>query len=304
LLRLLSVGLSLAVILLVVSLGLTVPRTDSLALSQDRDLKLEDDGAPDGSPIMIRIFKTESELELWMLKDDRFQLFATYPICFWSGNLGPKEREGDRQAPEGFYSVEAGKLRTTGRHPRSFNIGFPNALDRAFGRTGSYILVHGGCTSVGCFAMTDPQMEEIYQLTERALGHGQEHIPVHIFPFRMTDANLAAQSDSRWYDFWRNLKEGYDAFEISRSPPKITVCHTKYLVEVVDPGQPFPPSAVTDACDSGGPAVALPNEAGLLHRFLAKRRMASSRSVHTVRAHAVSRRRHAAIRGSQRARRL
>ena len=113
-------------------------------------------GFTPGSPVMIRIFKRESQFEVWMLKGDRFALYAVYPICYWSGRLGPKEREGDRQAPEGFYFVGVQQLHLIGRHPRSLNIGFPNAFDRASGRSGSYILVHGGCTSVGCFAMTDP----------------------------------------------------------------------------------------------------------------------------------------------------
>jgi murein L,D-transpeptidase YafK len=178
---------------------------------------------------MIRVFKQESELELWMLKGDRFELFATYPICFWSGKLGPKLREGDRQAPEGFYSVSARQLHRKGRRPRSFDIGFPNALDRSFGRTGSYILVHGGCTSIGCFAMTDPAMAEIYALTERALQEGQQRIEVHAFPFRMTETSMAAHAESHWHDFWLSLKEGYDLFERTRLPPAVSVCAGKYV---------------------------------------------------------------------------
>lgn len=180
---------------------------------------------------MIRIFKRESQLEVWMLKSDRFALYAVYPICYWSGRLGPKEREGDRQAPEGFYSVGVQQLHLVGRHPRSLNIGFPNAFDRATGRSGSYILVHGGCTSIGCFAMTDAVMEQIYSVSERALLTGQDKIQVQIFPFRMTDANLAAQAGSQWYGFWRNLKQGYDAFEETRLPPSVGVCRKTYVVE-------------------------------------------------------------------------
>ena len=126
---------------------------------------------------MIRIFKAESELELWMQKDDRFELFATYSICKWSGKLGPKQHEGDRQAPEGMYAVGMPQIHRKGRWPRALNIGYPNAFDRAMDRTGSYILVHGGCSSTGCFAMTNQQMEEIYRLSEEALKQGQTHIP-------------------------------------------------------------------------------------------------------------------------------
>ena len=183
-----------------------------------------------GSRVMIRIFKQESELELWMLKGDRFELFATYTICHYSGKLGPKLREGDRQAPEGFYSVAADQLRPRGRRPRSFDLGFPNRLDRSYRRTGSYIFVHGGCTSTGCFAMTDPVMGEIYALTERALQEGQQRIEVHAFPFRMTEANLASHAENTWYDFWLNLKEAYDLFERTHLPPAVAICAGKYVV--------------------------------------------------------------------------
>src|SRR5262245_11320765 len=139
---------------------------------------------------MIRIFKLESEFELWMQKEGRYELLARYPICHWSGSLGPKLTEGDRQSPEGLYSISVRQLHKTGRWRRSLDIGFPNTFDRAHGRTGSYILVHGGCTSIGCYAMTTPVMDEIYALSEAALRQGQEHIPVHVFPFRMTQQNL------------------------------------------------------------------------------------------------------------------
>src|SRR5258705_668672 len=125
-----------------------------------------------GNPVLIRIFKEESELELWMQTAARFELLATYPICFWSGTLGPKEYEGDRQAPEGFYTVGAHQLITSGKHARSLDIGFPNTFDRSLGRTGSHILLHGGCRSTGCFAMTDPVMDRIYALVESALRAG------------------------------------------------------------------------------------------------------------------------------------
>src|SRR5262245_49410414 len=121
----------------------------------DRQRRLEEKGMTAGSAVMIRIFKAESELEVWLQKEDRFELFAIYPICFWSGRLGPKVREGDRQAPEGFYMVTTQQLHRRGRHPRSLDLGYPNALDRAYARTGSYILLHGGCRSIGCYAMTN-----------------------------------------------------------------------------------------------------------------------------------------------------
>src|SRR5262249_25095691 len=146
------------------------------------------------------------------------------------GKLGPKEREGDRQAPEGFYTVRASQLRQLGRHPHSFNIGFPNAVDRSLGRTGSYILVHGGCRSIGCFAMTDRAMDEIYELADQALGNGQDAIQVQIFPFRMQEGSMVAHAQSKWLEFWQNLKQGYDAFEEAHVPPSISACAGKYVV--------------------------------------------------------------------------
>ncbi len=202
----------------------------------DRARRLREKGLTAGSPVLIRVFKQESQLELWMEKSGRFELFATYPICFWSGSLGPKLREGDKQAPEGFYAFGRGQLYPTGRRPRSFDIGFPNVYDKSYGRTGSYIFVHGGCTSTGCFAMTDRVMDEIYALTEAALSEGQERIEVHAFPFRMTDANLAAHAESDWRDFWMNLKEGYDRFERTHVPPRVSVFGRRYVFE--DGGRP------------------------------------------------------------------
>jgi murein L,D-transpeptidase YafK len=201
-----------------------------IALPGDGSARLSEKGLAAGNPVMIRIFKAESELELWMRKDDRFELFATYPICKWSGKLGPKQHEGDRQAPEGMYAVGMPQIHRKGRWPRALNIGYPNAFDRAMDRTGSYILVHGGCSSTGCFAMTNQQMEQIYRLSEEALKEGQPYIPIHVFPFRMTESNLKAYSDSRWQSFWRNIKDAYDVFERTRVPPQVSVCGKQYVV--------------------------------------------------------------------------
>ena len=138
---------------------------------------------------------------------------------------------------EGFYSVGRRQLHRIGRWPRSLNLGYPNSFDRAWGRTGSYILVHGGCSSVGCFAMTNAVMAEIFDLSERALRGGQPRVELHVFPFKMTDANLAAHAKNPWLDFWRNLKEGYDAFETTRLPPRVGLCDRRYVVEANRPGE-------------------------------------------------------------------
>lgn len=196
----------------------------------------------EGAPILVRIFKREFELELWMKRDGVFERFVTYPICVWSGKLGPKFKEGDRQAPEGFYSVDAGALNPNSSYFRSFNVGYPNAFDAAQGRTGSFIMVHGHCASVGCFAMTDAQMGEIWRLVTAALGGGQKRFQVQIYPFRMTDERLEAYREHPAFGFWQTLKAGYDLFEADRLPPRVHVCDGAYA---------FAPSGVYPNGDGG-----------------------------------------------------
>jgi murein L,D-transpeptidase YafK len=208
--------------------GLPLRGTPDLAAFDER---LQRAGVRLGAPAFIRVFKLESELELWLEKDGRYVLFATYPICLWSGRLGPKLEEGDRQAPEGFYTVGKEQLNPDSRWHRAFNLGFPNAFDTAQGRTGSLIMIHGGCASIGCFAMTNPVVDELWRLVTAALDGGEPRVPIHVFPFRMTAANVAARGDNRWGDFWKDLKAGYDAFEKDRIPPAISVCRGRYAVE-------------------------------------------------------------------------
>ncbi|WP_206057278.1 murein L,D-transpeptidase family protein [Nitratireductor sp. XY-223] len=181
-----------------------------------------------GAPIFIRIFKASSELELWVKDGDRFSLFKTYPICSYSGDLGPKLMEGDRQSPEGFYSVSAGQLNPNSSYHLSFNLGFPNLYDRAHGRTGSFLMVHGKCVSIGCYAMTDRGIEEIYLIAEAALNGGQDAFDVHVFPFRMTDDAFAEHAGSPWIGFWSNLREGHDLFEAEGLPPRTDVVDGRY----------------------------------------------------------------------------
>ena len=214
--------------------GVPLPGTPDL---KDFSARLAAHGVALGAPVFIRIFKREFELELWMKRDDRFHRFAIYPICGWSGQLGPKLEEGDWQAPEGFYAVDATALNPASRWHRSFNLGFPNAFDRAHRRTGSYLMVHGGCSSIGCFAMTDAVIDEIWRLVSAALQGGQPAFHVHIFPFRMTDENLARHSRARWASFWRDLKLGYDAFEATQLPPAISVCEGRYAVSSAAAGE-------------------------------------------------------------------
>jgi len=216
-------------------------------LSPQTRALLAQKGMKEDAPVLLRIFKAESELEVWKAKDDgRFYLFKTYPICSYSGGLGPKVNQGDRQAPEGFYLVSQEQMNPNSKYHLSFNIGFPNAYDRAYGRTGQDIMVHGDCTSAGCYAMTDGVVEEIFILAYQALQGGQQAFQIQAYPFRMTAANMTAHKDSEWYDFWKNLKEGYDYFEISHLPPKIAVCDKRYLVNVAFTGDARPDP--TGAC--------------------------------------------------------
>lgn len=207
------------------------------------DQRLKDAGLTRGSPVMLRIFKETSELELWMEKGDAYVLLATYPICHWSGTLGPKLREGDKQTPEGLYTVTRRQLYHYGRWPRSIELGFPNAFDRAQKRDGSYILMHGGCSSVGCFAMTNAVIGEVYGLAQSAISNGQHYLPVHVFPFRMTDENIAAHAGAPWMEFWADLGRAYHSFERTRRPPRISVCKGEYVVQDAPPKPAEEPAA-------------------------------------------------------------
>ena len=193
--------------------------------------RLDQAGVKPGMPVHLRIYKLESEVEVWVQRQDRFELFETYPICMWSGRLGPKLKEGDRQAPEGFYTVSKDGLNPNSAHHLSFNLGFPNTYDQSKGRTGSFLMVHGGCASIGCYAVTDGVVDEIWALVTAALDNGQERIPVHAFPFRMTERNLWLRRGDRWAGFWRDLKQGHDLFERDHMPPKVSVCEERYVFE-------------------------------------------------------------------------
>lgn len=182
-----------------------------------------------GSPIFIRIFKESKELELWVARGERYVLFKTYPIACMSGVLGPKIREGDNQAPEGFYYVLPSRMKPDSQFHLSFNIGYPNSYDLAHHRTGSALMVHGSWVSKGCFAMTDRCIEEIYTIADYAFNAGQPFFRVHIFPFRMTEDNMRRHAASPHIQFWRNLQGGYDFFEITRRPPDVDVRNQKYV---------------------------------------------------------------------------
>jgi murein L,D-transpeptidase YafK len=192
-----------------------------------RDLKKQ--SLAIGSPLFIRIFKQEKQLQLWVKKENQFVLFRTYPICTYSGNLGPKTKQGDNQAPEGFYRVGLGQLNPASSYHLSFNLGYPNAYDRAYQRTGDFLMVHGNCVSIGCYAMGDENIEEIYTLMEAALRKGQSKVDVHIFPFDYDSTQLKWQT-SPWASFWKNLEQAYRAFNAKKVPPAISVKDERYVV--------------------------------------------------------------------------
>jgi murein L,D-transpeptidase YafK len=196
------------------------------------ETELEKVGIEYGSSVFIRIIKQKDVLELWMMKNDKYELFKSYEICYYSGSLGPKLKEGDLQSPEGFYRITPSSLNPYSSYHLSFDIGYPNTYDRFYKRTGSAIAVHGACVSVGCFAMTDAQIEEIYTLIDAAFRNGQNQIQVHIFPFDITKKNMQIYKESKWIEFWQNLKEGYDIFEKTKVPQYPKIQRGKYIFNI------------------------------------------------------------------------
>src|SRR6266850_1921269 len=186
------------------------------------------------SPMLVRLFKQEAELEVWKQdRSGRFALLKSYPICRWSGDLGPKVREGDRQAPEGFYSISPGQMNPQSAYYLSFNTGYPNAFDKALGRSGSQLMVHGDCSSRGCYAMTDEQIAEIYSLGRESFFGGQRAFQLQAYPFKMTPVNMAKHRNNPNMPFWKMIKEGNDHFEVTRQEPKVDFCEKKYVFDPI-----------------------------------------------------------------------
>lgn len=205
-------------------------------LSPEMLALMESKGMDKNAPILVRLFKEESELEIWKRnRDGKFALLKTYPICRWSGELGPKIREGDRQAPEGFYTITPAQMNPRSQYYLSFDLGYPNAFDRALGRTGSHLMIHGDCSSRGCYSMTDEQIAEIYALGREAFFGGQKAFQVQAYPFRMTPLNMARHRNNPHFAFWKMLKEGNDHFEVTRAEPKVDVCEKRYVFNAQAP---------------------------------------------------------------------
>lgn len=231
----------------------------SLPIPQKLLQEMAAKGMSPDDPIMVRIYKQESELEVWKrTTSGRYALLKTYPLCRWSGKLGPKTREGDRQAPEGFYTVSRGQMNPRSQYYLSFNLGYPNQLERALGYSGSALMVHGACTSAGCYAMTNDGVGEVYALAREALAAGQPGFQVQSLPFRMTPANFAEHRYDANMPYWRNLKEGTDLFAVTRVPPNVSACGGRYRftpgtqppVSASDPLAPCPIAAPDPAIDA------------------------------------------------------
>ena len=193
-------------------------------------------GSSPAEPMMIRVYKESSELEVWKRTNSgQYALLKTYPICKWSGTLGPKFKQGDYQSPEGFYDVTPALLNPKSSYHLSFNVGFPNKFDQALARTGSYLMIHGDCLSVGCYAMTDAGIKEIYALARETFRGGNGAFQLQLLPFRMTEDNFARHADSPHVAFWRNLQTGTSAFDQARQPPTWDVCEQRYVFNQNDP---------------------------------------------------------------------
>jgi murein L,D-transpeptidase YafK len=221
-----------------------IPTRAMKELSPEMLALLGQKGMPKESPILVRIFKEESELEVW--KQDttgRFEMLRVYPICRWSGELGPKVREGDRQAPEGFYTITPALMNPNSSYYLAINTGFPNTYDKANGHSGAFLMIHGDCSSRGCYAMTDEQIGEIYSLARESFLGGQQSFQIQAYPFRMTAANLARHRTNPNMPFWRMIKEGNDHFEVTHMEPKVDVCDRHYVFDAQAPGNTNKPLA-------------------------------------------------------------
>ncbi len=190
---------------------------DGAALERTRD-GLGDDM---GKPVFLRIVKEDLKLELWVKREKAWEIKKSYPILAMSGKLGPKKAEGDKQAPEGFYAVTKNALNPKSKFHLSFNIGYPNAYDKSLGRTGSFIMVHGRAVSIGCFAMGDDPIEEIYTMVAQALKAGQPSVPVEIYPFEMTEDRMKQESKSEHYKFWQYLLPGWQYTQKNKAPYQV-----------------------------------------------------------------------------------
>jgi murein L,D-transpeptidase YafK len=216
-----------------------------------------------GAPMMMRIIKQESVMEVWkQTSSGKYALLTTFKICAYSGGYGPKVIEGDRQAPEGFYDITPALMNPNSNYYLAFNTGFPNKYDKSYGRTGANLMVHGDCSSSGCYAMTDKEIAQIFALVRESFKGGSKSVQLEIFPFRMTPENLAKQNGNPNMAFWQNIKQGYDSFELTKTPPSWDVCNRRYVFNATGPdGKPL---------DATAPCPALKTDPTLMAALTAK----------------------------------
>jgi murein L,D-transpeptidase YafK len=240
-----------------------LPAKATQELSRDLLARLRQNKMPKASPILMRIFKEEAELEVWKLDTTgHFKMLKLYPICRWSGDLGPKMHEGDRQAPEGFYPITPELMNPNSNYYLSINTGFPNTFDKANDRDGTFLMIHGNCASMGCYAMSDGGIGEVYSLARDALAGGQQAFQVQAYPFRMTPANLARHRTNPHMAFWKMLKIGNDHFETTHLEPRVGVCNRRYVFDAQPPANASRP-LVFDPAGECPPFVVNPKIARL-----------------------------------------
>jgi murein L,D-transpeptidase YafK len=192
--------------------------------------EMKERGMKHNSPVYIRLFKEESMLQLWIKSRKQYQLFKSYDICFFTGGLGTKTREGDGKSPEGFYTIKPSQLNPVSNYYLAINVGYPNKLEMMKGYTGNAIMIHGHCASIGCYAMTDPYIEEIYTLVYKAFASGQQQVNVDIYPFIMDRAHMEKYSSNPNIAFWKTMKPGYDWFEKYLVPATVDIKGKEYSV--------------------------------------------------------------------------
>jgi murein L,D-transpeptidase YafK len=222
------------------ALALSLPASDGVmaarrsngnsveAVNNSLAAKFEEKGLTLGSPVFLRVYKQTSEMELWVQQGPRYIHFKTFGICRWSGGLGPKMYEGDRQSPEGLYHITTADLIVNPRWDRAMNINYPNSFDVVNGRSGSGILIHGKCGSIGCFAIQDQNVEEVYGAVRAALFSGQAEIPVLALPFRFASVAPSVRDTLQLNEFWSDLRRADLLFERDRLPPTAWICDGRY----------------------------------------------------------------------------
>lgn len=258
---------TLAALILVSLLAACQGGIDDLAPKANKPLpakilaKMKAKGMEKNSPVYFRLFKDEHVVEVWKQKvNGKFEMVQNYNICAWSGTLGPKFKEGDRQAPEGFYSLKPSQMNPASQYHLAINTGFPNTFDRAHGRTGAHLMLHGACSSSGCYSLTDDNISEVFAFARDAFAGGQQEIILEALPFRMTPEKMALYSKHKDFAFWQMLKEGYDYFELTRTPAKVGFCEKKYVFNL--PG--------ADNINAACPAPALTAFSGTYASYQAK----------------------------------